>query len=37
MKQSALARMEQPEANPRRSTLKRLAMAMNITVEQLDD
>ena len=37
MKQSALARMEQPDANPRRSSLERLALAMNITVEQLED
>lgn len=37
MKQSALVRLERPAANPRRSTLERLAMAMNITVEQLED
>jgi hypothetical protein len=29
--------MEQPDANPRRSSLERLALAMNITVEQLED
>lgn len=37
MKQSALARLEQPDANPRRSSLERLALAMNISVEQLED
>ncbi len=39
MKQTALARLEKTAADkpPRRSTLERLAMAMNITVEQLED
>lgn len=37
MKQSALVRLERPDSNPRRATLERLAMAMNITVEQLID
>ena len=37
MKQSALVRLERPDANPGHATLERLAMAMNITVEQLID
>jgi DNA-binding XRE family transcriptional regulator len=37
IKQPALARLEKPDANPRRSTLKKIADAMNITVEQLID
>lgn len=36
MKQSALARLEKA-GNPRTSTLKKLAEALNITVEQLID
>lgn len=37
MKQSALARLERDNAKPRKSTLLKLAEAMNITVEQLID
>lgn len=37
IKQPALARLEKSDANPRRSTLKKIADAMNITVEQLID
>jgi len=33
--QSALARMERPDTTPRRSSLKKLADAMGIAVEQL--
>ncbi len=35
MKQPSLARIEKGEGKPRRSTLERLATAMNLTVEQL--
>ena len=35
IKQPTLARMEKPDANPRRSSLGKLADAMGITVEQL--
>ncbi len=35
IKQPALARMERPEANPRKSSLIKLANAMELTVEQL--
>ena len=35
MKQSALARLERNTANPRKSTLQKLAEAMGIIVEQL--
>ncbi|MCG8635793.1 MAG: helix-turn-helix domain-containing protein [Desulfobacterales bacterium] len=35
IKQPALARMEKPDANPRKSSLVKLAYAMGITVEQL--
>jgi DNA-binding XRE family transcriptional regulator len=37
MKQSALARLETNTANPRKSTLLKLAEAMGITVDQLID
>ena len=37
IKQPALARLEKTDANPRTSTLKKLADAMDITVEQLID
>ena len=37
MAQPALARLEKAESTPRTSTLKRLASAMNISVEQLID
>lgn len=37
IKQSALVRMEKPDANPRKSSLKKLAHAMNLEVEQLMD
>jgi predicted transcriptional regulator len=37
IKQPALARMEKPDANPRKSTLKKIADAMKITAEQLID
>ena len=33
--QPALARMEKPDATPRRASLEKLAKAMGITVEQL--
>jgi ribosome-binding protein aMBF1 (putative translation factor) len=36
MSQPALAKLERLDANPRRSTLKKLAEAMDIAVEQLD-
>ncbi|SLM31404.1 Helix-turn-helix domain protein [Desulfamplus magnetovallimortis] len=35
IKQPALARLEKPDANPRTATLKKLADAMDISVEQL--
>ena len=35
IKQPALARLEKPDANPRKSTLKKIADAMDLTVEQL--
>lgn len=35
IKQPALARMEKPDAAPRRSSLLKLATALEITVEQL--
>lgn len=35
IKQPTLARIEKPNANPRKATLKKLADAMAITVEQL--
>ncbi len=35
IKQPALTRMEKPDANPRKSSLTKLAEAMGITVEQL--
>lgn len=35
IKQPALARMEKPDANPRNSSLAKLADAMGITIEQL--
>ncbi len=35
IKQPALARMEKPHANPRKSSLAKLARAMEITAEQL--
>jgi DNA-binding XRE family transcriptional regulator len=35
IKQPALTRMEKPDANPRKSSLTKLADAMDITVEQL--
>jgi len=35
IKQPALTRMEKPDANPRKSSLIKLADAMGITVEQL--
>jgi len=35
LKQPALARLEKPDANPRQSTLKKIADAMGITIEQL--
>jgi transcriptional regulator with XRE-family HTH domain len=37
MKQSALAKSENSAANPRKSTLLKLAEAMGITVDQLID
>ena len=37
MKQSALARLERGEGKPRKSTLKKLAEAMNLTVAQIED
>ncbi len=37
IKQPALARIEKPGANPRKSTLIKLADAMDLTVEQLID
>ena len=37
MSQPALARLEKIDAKPRVSTLKKLAMAMDITVAQLSD
>jgi len=37
MKQSALARLESSTANPRKATLKKLAEAMGLTVDQLID
>jgi predicted transcriptional regulator len=37
MKQSALARLESSNARPRKATLKKLAEAMGIDVEQLID
>jgi DNA-binding XRE family transcriptional regulator len=37
MKQSALARLENSAANPRKSTLLKLAKAMGVTVDQLID
>ncbi len=37
MKQSALARLERGEGKPRKSTLKKLADAMKLTVEQIED
>jgi transcriptional regulator with XRE-family HTH domain len=37
MKQPALARLECSDTTPRISTLKKLAAAMNITVDQLID
>ncbi len=35
IKQPTLARMEKPDANPRKATLKKLAQAMGLVVEQL--
>ncbi|MDZ7664150.1 MAG: helix-turn-helix transcriptional regulator [Desulfotignum sp.] len=35
IKQPALARLEKPDANPGIGTLKKLADAMGITIEQL--
>ena len=35
IKQPALARLERPDSNPRKSTLIKLAAAMDIDVEQL--
>ena len=35
IKQPSLARLENAESNPRKSTLKKLADAMNISIEQL--
>ncbi len=35
LKQPALARLEKSDANPRKSTLKKIAEAMEITIEQL--
>jgi ribosome-binding protein aMBF1 (putative translation factor) len=37
IQQSALARLEKSDAHPRKSTLKKLADAMGITLEQLID
>ena len=37
MKQSSIARLENSKTTPRQSTLKRLAKAMNLHVEQLMD
>jgi DNA-binding XRE family transcriptional regulator len=37
LSQPALARIERPDTNPRRSTLKKLAEAMNLNIEQLSD
>ena len=37
IKQSALARLERGEGSPRASTLKKLALAMNLTVAQLEE
>ncbi|SHL23475.1 prevent-host-death family protein [Desulfatibacillum alkenivorans DSM 16219] len=37
IKQPALARLEKAESRPRKSTLKKLAGAMNITVDHLID
>lgn len=37
IKQPSLARLEKTDSNPRRSTLKKLADAMNISVDQLVD
>lgn len=37
IKQPALARLEKAESNPRNATLKKLADAMEISVEQLID
>ena len=37
MKQSALARLEKSSTNPRKATLRKLAEAMGINVEQLID
>jgi len=37
IKQPSLARLERPDANPRRATLKKIADAMGLTVEQLID
>ena len=35
IKQPALVRLEKPESNPRKSTLKKIADALKISVEQL--
>ena len=35
--QPAIARLEKPDANPRIATLKKLAAAMDISIEQLSD
>ena len=37
MKQSALARLENSDSNPRKTTLAKLAAAMDISIEQLID
>jgi DNA-binding XRE family transcriptional regulator len=37
LSQPTLARIEKPDTNPRRSTLKKLAEAMNLSIEQLSD
>ena len=37
MKQSALARLENSDNNPRKNTLAKLAKAMDISIEQLID
>ena len=37
MSQPALARLEKPGSKPRISTLKKIAVAMDITVQQLTD
>ena len=37
LSQPTLARIEKPDTNPRRPTLKKLAAAMDLSIEQLSD